>query len=158
MLRSTTDEAPFTLRDSDAADIADITAIYGHAVRTGLASFELDPPSTEEMAARRATVLGRGDPYLVVADPRGQVLGYAYAGPYRARPGYRYAIEDSVYIAPGQQGRGIGRMLLSALIERCTERGYRRMVAVIGDSGNAGSIALHVACGFHHVGIIPALG
>lgn len=147
-----------TLRDSADADIPAIAGIYAHAVRNGLASFELDPPPVEEMAARRAQVLGRGDPYLVVADEADRLLGYAYVGPYRPRPAYRFAVEDSIYVAPGQQGRGIGRRLLQALIERCTARGYRRMIAVIGDSANAPSIRLHAACGFAQVGIIPALG
>lgn len=147
-----------TLRDSADADITAIAAIYAHAVRNGLASFELDPPSVEEMAGRRAQVLGRGDPYLVVADQADRLLGYAYVGPYRPRPAYRFAVEDSIYIAPGAQGRGIGRRLLDELIARCTARGYRRMIAVIGDSANAASIRLHAACGFAQVGVVPALG
>jgi phosphinothricin acetyltransferase len=147
-----------TLRDSRDTDIADITAIYAHAVLHGLASFELDPPSVEEMATRRAAIIARGDPYLVVTDNGGAVLGYAYVGPYRTRPAYRFAVEDSIYLAPGQQGRGIGRRLLSSLITRCEAMGYRRMIAVIGDSANAASIAMHTACGFQQVGIIPALG
>lgn len=147
-----------TLRDSRDTDIADITAIYAHAVINGLGSFELDPPSLEDMAGRRAAVLGRGDPFLVITDPADQVLGYAYAGPYRPRPGYRFAVEDSVYVAPDQQGQGHGRRLLSGLIDRCLARGYRRMIAVIGDTANLASIALHTACGFQKVGVIPSLG
>ena len=146
------------LRDSEDSDIPAITAIYGHAVRHGLASFEIDPPDAAEMTARRAKILERGDPYLVVADGEGAVLGYADVGPYRPRPAYRFAVEDSIYLAPGQQGKGIGRRLLSSLITRCEARGYRRMIAVIGDSANAASISMHAACGFAHVGIIPALG
>ena len=147
-----------TLRDSRDTDIADITAIYAHAVIHGFGSFEIDPPSVEEMAARRSTILARGDPYLVVTDAADQVLGYAYVGPFRPRPVYRFAVEDSIYLASGQQGRGIGRRLLSSLITRCEARGYRRMVAVIGDSANAASIAMHASCGFEKVGIIPCLG
>jgi phosphinothricin acetyltransferase len=147
-----------TLRDSRDTDIADITAIYAHAVIHGFGSFEVDPPSIEEMAARRSTILGRGDPYLVVTDAEDQVLGYAYVGPYRPRPAYRFTVEDSIYLGPGQQGRGIGRRLLSSLIGRSEARGYRRMVAVIGDSANHASIAMHAACGFEKVGVIPSLG
>jgi phosphinothricin acetyltransferase len=146
------------LRDSLDADLPAITAIYAHAVLHGLASFELDPPDASEMAARRERILERGDPYLVVADSNGGVLGYAHVGPYRPRPAYRFTVEDSIYLAPGQQGKGIGRRLLSSLIERCEAIGYRRMIAVIGDSANAASIAMHAACGFQNVGVIPALG
>jgi L-amino acid N-acyltransferase YncA len=146
------------LRDSLDADLPAITAIYAHAVRHGLASFELEAPGEPEMAARRAAVLQRGDPYLVAAGGDGDVLGYAYVGPDRPRPAYRFAVEDSIYLAPGQQGKGIGRRLLSLLIERCETLGYRRMIAVIGDSANAASIAMHAACGFERVGTIPALG
>lgn len=153
--------APMTtivLRDSETADLGAITAIYAQAVRHGLGSFELDPPDEAEMAARRAKVLERGDPYLVAADGDDAVLGYAYVGPYRPRLAYRFAVEDSVYVAPGEQGRGIGRRLLSLLIARSELLGYRRMIAVIGDSANRRSIAMHAACGFQPAGAIPSLG
>ncbi len=145
------------IRDSLNDDIGGISAIYQHAVRTGTASFELEPPSTEEMAQRRRAVVDKGFPYLV-ALLDGEIVGYAYASTYRARPGYRFSVENSVYVAPARQGHGIGRALLSALIARCETDGYRLIVAVIGDSDNAASIGLHSACGFSHAGILPGVG
>lgn len=146
-----------TLRDSRDTDISGISAIYQHAVRTGTASFELDPPSIEEMARRRQSVVGAGFPYLV-AESAGEIVGYAYASTYRARPGYRFSVENSVYVAPNQQGRGIGKTMLSELIRRCEADGYRLIVAVIGDSDNKASIALHGSCGFIHAGVLPGVG
>jgi L-amino acid N-acyltransferase YncA len=148
----------FTLRDSRADDIPAIAAIYGHWVLHGLASFETEPPGTDEMARRRAAVLDGGYPYLVAQDERGRVLGYAYAAAYRTRPAYRFAVEDSIYIAPDAPRGGLGRALLGGVIETCTARGFRLMVAVIGDSGNAPSIGLHAALGFRHAGVLPAIG
>jgi L-amino acid N-acyltransferase YncA len=145
------------VRPSRDADLPVIAAIYAHHVRQGLASFELEPPSPEEMARRRAEVVARGLPYLV-AEAEGRVVGYAYAGPYRTRPAYRYTVEDSIYVEPDQVGRGIGRLLLPAVIDACEGAGYRQMVAVIGDSGNAASIRLHEAFGFRRVGLLPAVG
>jgi phosphinothricin acetyltransferase len=146
------------VRDSAAADIGAIAAIYRHHVLTGLASFEEVPPDAEEMARRRAAVVEGGMPWLVAADAAGTVLGYAYAGPYRPRPGYRYTAEDSVYVAPEAIGRGVGRALLGALVVRCEALGFRQLVAVIGDSGNAASIGLHRALGFAQVGLLPSVG
>jgi L-amino acid N-acyltransferase YncA len=145
------------VRPSRDADLPVIAAIYAHHVRQGLASFELEPPSLGEMARRRAEVVARGLPYLV-AEAEGRVVGYAYAGPYRTRPAYRYTVEDSVYVEPDQVGRGIGRLLLPAVIGACEGAGYRQMVAVIGDSGNAASIRLHEAFGFRRVGLLPSVG
>ena len=145
------------IRDSTDADVSAIAAIYQHSVRTGTASFELDPPTTEEFARRRQAVLASGFPYLV-AELDGQTVGYAYASTYRPRPGYRFTVENSVYVAPGLQGRGIGKALLPVLIDRCEEAGFRIMIAVIGDTQNAASIALHAACGFHHIGTLPGVG
>ncbi|MCX7380532.1 MAG: GNAT family N-acetyltransferase [Alphaproteobacteria bacterium] len=145
------------VRDSTDADVPAIAAIYQHAVRTGTASFELTPPTTEEFAARRAVVLAGGFPYLI-AEFENQPIGYAYASTYRARPGYRFTVENSVYVAPGQQGRGVGKALLPVLIDRCETLGYRLMVAVIGDSANHASINLHRACGFTDAGMLPAIG
>ena len=139
------------LRAATDADLAAVTAIYAHHVRHGRASFEEVPPDADEMARRRADVLDRGLPFLV-AEAEGRVLGYAYAAPYRARSAYRFCLEDSVYIAEDALGRGIGRTLLTRLIEDCTGLGYRQMLAVIGDSGNAGSIAVHERLGFRHAG------
>ncbi|MFL1462005.1 GNAT family N-acetyltransferase [Roseococcus sp. DSY-14] len=145
------------IRDGRDADLPAITAIYGHWVRHGLASFELVPPAEEEMARRRAALLEAGHPHLV-AEAGGQVLGYAHAGPFRTRPAYRFTVEDSVYVAPGAPRGGVGRALLGALLERCAAKGFRLMVAVIGDSGNAPSIGLHRALGFAHAGLLPATG
>jgi phosphinothricin acetyltransferase len=148
--------SPF-LRASTDEDVAAITEIYAHHVRTGLASFELVPPDAEEMARRRQDVVKRGLPYLV-AEIEGRVVGYAYAGPYRPRPAYRFTVEDSIYIHPEHTRKGIGRLLLAAVIARCEDQGYRQMVAVIGDSGNASSIGLHLAFGFEHAGALRNVG
>jgi L-amino acid N-acyltransferase YncA len=150
-------DAAFTLRDAADDDLPAIAHIYEHHVRTGLGSFEEEPPSVAELARRRADVLAKGLPYLV-ATGGGILFGYAYASPYRARSAYRFSVEDSIYVAPGDAGRGVGRALLAGLITRCTEAGYRQMVAVIGDSGNAGSIAVHERMGFRRVGLLPAIG
>ena len=146
------------LRDSTDADIPAIAAIYGHWVTHGRASFELEPPGEAEMAKRREAILAGGYPYLVATDASGRLLGYAYASAYRARPAYRFSVENSVYVAPDAGRRGAGRLLLPALIERCEASGFRLMIAVIGDSGNAPSIGLHAACGFTHCGVLPAVG
>lgn len=145
------------VRPSRTGDLAAITAIYDHAVRHGTASFELEPPGEAEMGRRREAILAGGCPYLV-AEWHGDVAGYAYAGPYRPRPAYRHTVEDSIYVAPSWQGRGIGRALLSALIAACESDGYRQMVAVIGDAESAGSIALHRSLGFRDAGVLSAVG
>ena len=146
-----------TIRDSRPDDIPAIAAIYGHWVTHGLASFELDPPGAAEIGRRRDAVLAGGYPHLV-AERDGTVLGYAYASAYRPRPAYRFAVENSVYVAPGAGRSGTGQALLEALIDRCTSRGFRLMVAVIGDSANAASIGLHARAGFAHAGLLPAVG
>jgi len=145
------------IRASTPADIAAAQAIYAHHVLTGTASFELAPPSLEEMARRRLALTDKGLPWLV-AEQEGRLLGYAYAGPYRTRPAYDWTVEDSIYIHPDSHGQGIGKALLTRLIDECTALGYRQMVAVIGDSANAGSVGLHRSCGFHHAGILKAVG
>lgn len=145
------------VRDCSAADMDAVTAIYGEHVATGLASFEEVPPPIEEMSRRRAAILALGLPYLV-AERNGLVTGFAYAGRYRERPAYRLTLEDSVYVDAGQRGLGIGRHLLEELIERCTALGYRQMVAVIGNSGNAASIGLHARMGFRMAGVLPSVG
>jgi L-amino acid N-acyltransferase YncA len=142
---------------SRSEDIAAITAIYAHHVRYGLASFEVVPPDVNEMTRRRSEVLARGLPYLV-AETDGKLVGYAYAAPYRERPAYRFVLEDSLYIHPEYTGRGIGRTLLGLLIEACARAGYRQLIAVIGDSGNAASIGLHATCGFVRTGLLPSVG
>jgi phosphinothricin acetyltransferase len=146
------------IRDSLPTDMPSIAAIYGHAVLHGTASFELDPPDVVEVARRRAVLLAAALPYLVAEDATGQVVGYSHASTYRPRPGYRFTVENSVYVAPERQGNGIGRALLLPLIERCEHAGYRLMVAVIGDSVNQASIRLHAGCGFRHAGLLPAIG
>ena len=149
--------AAVIVRASTPADVEAIAAIYGHHVLTGFGSFEEEPPSVEDMAGRREAIVARGLPYLVAEDA-GKVLGYAYAGPFRPRAAYRYTVEDSVYVAADAQGRGAGRALLTELIAACEARGLRQMVAVIGDSGNAGSIALHRALGFTDIGVGQGFG
>jgi L-amino acid N-acyltransferase YncA len=145
------------VRPSRDGDIAAIAAIYGHHVLHGIASFEEVPPSVEEMARRRAELIGRGFPHLVAERER-KVLGYCYAGPYRARVGYRFSVEDSIYIDPDEVGRGIGRALLAAVIDDVTRQGYRQMIAVIGGSETLPSIRLHAALGFAQIGVFPAIG
>lgn len=145
------------VRPSRVEDIDAIQAIYAHHVLHGLASFEEMPPDAAELAKRRDALLAQGMPYLV-AELEGRVVGYAYAGPYRTRSAYRYTLEDSVYVAPGLEGRGIGRALLTRLVEECERLGGRQLVAVIGDSGNTGSIRLHAALGFQHAGLLPSVG
>ena len=138
-------------------DIPAITAIYGNAVLHGRASFELTPPDEAEMAARRDRLVAAGYPYIV-ATREGTVAGYAYASPYRPRPAYDATVENSVYVAEQCQGCGIGKLLLSALIQRATECDFRQMIAVIGDSANHASIKLHEALGFRHVGTLRSVG
>ena len=145
------------IRPSDAADVPAITAIYAHAVAHGTASFELEPPTEAEMARRRQGLVEADYPYLV-AEQDGALAGYAYAGPYRVRAAYRSTVEDSIYIAPGAQGQGLGRALLAALIDACETRDFRLMVAVIGDEASRGSIRLHESLGFTPVGTLPGIG
>lgn len=151
------DKGAVLVRDAQASDMVAVQAIYAHHVLHGLATFEEVPPGVEEIQSRRAAVLAAGLPYLV-AEIGGQVMGYAYATAYRPRPAYRHTVEDSVYVAEGQGGRGIGAALLGALIARCEAGPWRQMVAVIGNSGNAGSIALHRRMGFGEVGTLRSVG
>jgi L-amino acid N-acyltransferase YncA len=145
------------IRSSVDTDLSAITAIYKHAVQHGTGTFELDAPSVDEMTRRRAEVLGRGLPYLV-AESNGQVLGFAYANYFRPRMAYRFCLEDSIYLTPEAIGKGVGRALLAELIARCEAAGARQMVAVIGDSANAGSIGVHRALGFEDMGVMKAAG
>ena len=146
-----------SLRDATPADLPAITRIYAHAVAYGTASFELEPPSEDEMTRRMRALLDGGFPYWI-AELDGTVVGYAYAGPYRARPAYRFTVEDSIYVDPKAQGRGIGRALLDRLIADSTSRGFRLMIAVIGDSAQTPSIELHRAAGFKMVGTFENVG
>jgi phosphinothricin acetyltransferase len=145
------------VRAAGLHDIAAITAIYAHHVRHGLASFEVEPPGEDEIRRRYEEITAEGYPYLV-AEEDGGIAGYAYAGAYRTRRGYRFCLEDSVYVAAGCTGRGIGKGLLDALVAACEPVGCRQLVAVIGDSANRASIAVHEACGFTRVGTFRSIG
>ena len=145
------------IRPATAADLPFVTDIYEHAVRFGTATFELDPPDLTEMTRRFRALSDGGFPYFV-AEVDGQVIGYAYAGPYRPRPAYRFTVENSVYLQPSIHRRGIGLQLMQRLIAECVRRGYRQMIAVIGDSANAGSIGVHTKCGFQMIGTHPNVG
>jgi L-amino acid N-acyltransferase YncA len=149
--------ANICIRDAGPSDIAAITRIYTHAVAYGTASFELEPPDEAEMARRQKKLLTDGYPYLA-AEADGAVAGYAYAAPYRARPAYKWCVENSVYVAQDFHRRGIGKQLLLALIEECERRGFRQMIAVIGDSAQTASISLHAAAGFEMVGTLRSVG
>lgn len=146
------------IRPAIEADLAAIAAIYGEAVATGTASFELAPPGRAEMTRRFETLRAGGFPYLAAIGDEGRVLGYAYAGPYRPRAAYRDTAENSVYVRPETIGQGIGTALLRTLIVECEALGLRQMVAVVGDSGNTASIRLHERCGFRLVGVLEAVG
>lgn len=145
------------LRPSQAADIPAITALYAHHVLHGTGTFELEPPDEADMARRHADVTGKGLPWLVAQDASG-VIGYAYANHFRPRRAYRFCLEDSIYVAPTAQGRGVGRLLLAELMARCEALGARQMLAVIGDAANAGSIGVHRSLGFEHTGVLKASG
>ncbi len=145
------------IRHGEPHDIPEITGIYSHHVLHGSATFEIDPPDVAEMERRFGKILDGGYPWLI-AECKGEITGYAYAGPYRTRPGYRYTVEDSVYVRPGGLRQGAGRLLLGALIEECAHRGFRQMIAVIGDSANSASIGLHLNFGFVLVGTLKSVG
>ncbi|MFN3304440.1 MAG: GNAT family N-acetyltransferase [Roseateles sp.] len=149
--------SPLQVRPSTDADLPAIQAIYAQAVLEGTGTFETEVPAVDEMARRRAEVLGRGLPWLV-AERGGKVLGYAYANYFRPRLAYRFCVEDSIYLAPAAQGQGVGRLLLAELIARCEAAGARQMLAVIGDAANAGSIGVHTALGFQHTGVLKSAG
>ncbi len=145
------------VRSSTEKDVPEITRIYAHYVHTSTATYELEPPSVEEMFSRRSKILTLGLPYLV-AEQDAKILGYAYAGQYRPRPGYQYTIEDSVYIHPEHQGQGLGQALLNALIETCEQGPWRQMIAVIGDTANTASMRLHERHGFRSIGTLYSVG
>ena len=143
---------PATEHDADV-----LAAIYGHAVLHGFGTFEEEPPSPADMEGRRRLIANRGLPYLVAEDA-GQVMGFAYAGPFRPRAAYRYTLEDSVYVSPDAVGRGVGKALLMAIIAACEALGVRQLIAVVGDSGNAASLALHRSLGFEQTGVGHGVG
>jgi L-amino acid N-acyltransferase YncA len=148
---------PLSIRRAVATDVAAITRIYAHAVEHGTASFEIEPPDEREMARRMHALLHNGYPYLV-AERAGTIAGYAYAGAYRARPAYHWSVEDSVYVAPDMQRQRVGSQLLAHLIEQAERRGFRQMIAVIGDSAQTPSIAVHERAGFTHIGTLRSVG
>ena len=148
---------PLVIRPSRDTDLADITRIYRQAVLEGTGTFELDAPNVAEMTRRRAEVLDKGLPWLA-AERAGQLLGYAYANHFRPRRAYRFCLEDSIYLDPAARGHGVGRLLLAELMAQCEARGARQMLAVIGDTANAGSIGVHRACGFEPAGLFKAAG
>jgi len=145
------------IRDAAPADVPRIAEIYAHHVLHGFGTFEETPPTRDDMLGRFERIVAAGLPYLVAAKG-GSVLGYAYAGPYRPRSAYRFTVEDSIYVAPEAQRRGVGAPLLMRLIERCAAAGMKQVVAVIGDSANAGSIRVHEKCGFTHTGTLRHVG
>ncbi len=149
--------SPLVIRPSTAADLPAITAIYAWNVEHGTGTFELEAPDVAEMARRRDDVLAKGLPWLL-AERAGRVLGYAYANHFRPRRAYRFCLEDSIYLADDARGQGVGRLLLAELLARCEAAGARQMLAVIGDSANAGSIGVHRALGFEHTGILRSAG
>ena len=145
------------IRNAVDADLPVIAAIYAHWVTHGTGSFELEPPSVDEMAKRRADVLSKGLPYIV-AEQGDTIVGYAYANWFRPRPAYRFSVENSVYVDKGAHRGGVARLLMAELMTRCESAGARQMIAVIGDSANAGSVGLHTAMGFRHIGTLQSTG
>lgn len=154
---SSTSGTSTLLRPATEADLPAITAVYAWNVLNGTGTFELEAPDLAEMTRRHADVTGKGLPWLV-AEADGQVLGYAYANHFRPRKAYRFCLEDSIYLSPAAQGKGLGKRLLAELIARCEALGARQMLAVIGDSANAGSIGLHASLGFEHTGVLKSAG
>jgi len=145
------------IRESTDRDVPAITTIYRHHVLKGTGTFEIEPPDESEIARRRNDLVQRGFPWLV-AVVEGIVVGYAYAGPFRAREAYRYTLEDSIYVHPDSMGQGIGGALLKELIDLCRRGGFKQILAIIGDSDNQGSIRVHEACGFQHIGVMKTVG
>ena len=145
------------IRPATPQDLPEIQAIYAHHVLHGTGTFEEVPPSVEEIAARHAAVLARGWCWLVAADATG-VVGYAYIAQIRDRSAYRYCAENAVYVRDDVRGQGVGKALVSALIDEATARGFRQMIAVIGDSENVGSIGVHSSLGFRHIGTLRSVG
>ena len=153
----------FIIRPSTDADLPSITAIYGHHVLHGTGTFEIDPPSLADMTARRADVVGKGLPWLVAtlqyaSQSEPTVVGYAYCNWFKPRPAYRFSAEDSIYLSPDVSGKGYGALLLAELLTQAQRAGVRKLIAVIGDSANAGSIGVHRAAGFQPVGVLKSCG
>ena len=146
-----------TIRPSQLADIPAITAIYAHHVLHGTGTFEVDPPTQDDMTSRRADVLSKRLPYLVATEGD-KLLGFAYCNWFKPRPAYRFSAEDSIYMAPDAQSRGLGRALLAELMAQAELAGVRKLIAVIGDSANVGSVGVHRSVGFSHVGTLKSCG
>lgn len=146
-----------SIRQAAPRDLERITEIYRESVLNGVATYELTPPDFQEMQSRYTALVDNGFPYLVAETDTGELAGYAYAGPYRTRPAYRWTVEDSIYLPPESRGKGVGRALLAALVERCADLGFRQMIAVIGGAAPA-SVALHRALGFQLTGAMKATG
>lgn len=149
--------APIVIRNCEEEDVPAVTVIYRHHVLTSPATFELEPPDAEEMLRRYRSIVIGGFIYLV-AERDAEIVGYAYVSTYRARPAYRFTVENSVYVRPGNERRGVGRMLLQALLAECEKKPFRQVIAVIGDSANVASIELHHALGFRMVGNFKSVG
>lgn len=147
-----------TIRASQDSDIAAITDIYRHHVLFGTGTFETEPPGESDMATRRRDVLSRNLPYLVAVDGQERILGFAYANWFKPRPAYRFSAEDSIYVLDAARGQGVGRLLLDALSRECEAAGVRKLLAVIGDSANTGSIGVHRAAGFEPAGTLRSMG
>ena len=145
------------IRPSTDADVAAITAIYDYHVLHGTGTFEIAPPTPEDMANRRQDVLSKSLPYLVLEE-HSVVIGFAYCNWFKPRPAYRFSAEDSIYLSPSAAGRGLGKLLLTELMAQAERAGVRTLIAVIGDSANQGSIRVHEVCGFTHVGVLSACG
>lgn len=149
--------SPPIVRPSVDGDLAAVTRIYAHHVLNGTGTFETSPPSEDEMRSRRADVLGKNLPWLVL-EVNGKVVGFAYGNWFKPRPAYRFSVEDSIYIATEASGKGLGKVLMTELMHQLERRGVRKVMAVIGDSANQGSIGLHRSAGFEQVGVIEACG
>jgi phosphinothricin acetyltransferase len=145
------------IRPAAAGDLGAVAAIFGHYVRTSVVTFEVTPPTVEYWSRVRDDLAARGLPFLVCEDD-GQVAGYAYAGPWRHKPAYQHTVENAIYLSPARTGKGLGRLLLGALLRNCAQAGVEQVIAVIADSGNPASAALHRACGFTEAGLLRNVG
>ena len=145
------------IRPSVEDDIPAIQAIYAHHVLHGTGTFETEPPALADMKSRRADVMGKNLPYLVMEDT-GQIIGFAYGNWFKPRPAYRFSVEDSIYMAPDVAGKGMGKLLLIELCAQLERGGIRKVMAVIGDSQNLGSVGVHLSCGFTHIGTVKSCG
>jgi phosphinothricin acetyltransferase len=153
-----TEQRDMVIRPAAASDLDAVTAIFGHYVRSSVVTFEVTPPGVEHWRRVRDDLASRGLPFLVGECAGGEVAGYAYASPWRPKPAYRHTVEDTVYLAPGRTGQGLGRRLLAELLRQCAHAGAEQVIAVIADSGSPASAALHRACGFTEAGLLRGVG